>query len=277
MRIEILWQGEAGEAAELPEGLVTIGGDEADFIRVPGLPKSLLSLTVDGSVLCVVSQQTAMIGATRFPPHVARLVLEGDSVVVDQLELRRPLLALAAENRQKVDTALVAKGLLQGGPFTMSESRAATLTCVTGVDLGVVYPLAFTHTVLGRADEVDVRLHDRSVSRQHARLMRRGATFTVEPSRPTNGLFLNGRVVRRPTRLESGDVLELGQTVLRFDGPEQVFEEVTQLIKPEPGPTVELPSARRGREPLTSESWLTVLGLALLLVGLAAVLRATGG
>lgn len=281
MRIEILWQGEACEASELADGVITVGGDEGDAIRVPGLMGGLLVLMVDGSVLSVVSKQIAFIGATRFPPHVARLVLEGDSVVVDQLELRRP--AVTPEHRQRVDTALVIKGLLRGDPFALSHSRAATLTCVTGVDLGTIYPLAFTHTILGRADEVDVRLHDRSVSRQHARLTRRGASATIEPCCPTNGLFLNGRQVRGAKRLKTGDVLELGQTVLRFDGPEQVFEEVTQLVGPEvsaspvpPGPTLELSGAESraaSREPLRLESWLVAVGVVLTVVGLLVVLR----
>ncbi len=263
MHLEILWHGETTEA-HLANGKVSVGGGLDDGVRLEGLPEALLLLTVDEAMLSVTSTQTVLIGSAPFPPHVPSLAVEGEAVLIEGVELRRP--RAPVEARQKVDTAFVTKALLQGD-FVPSQSRAATMTCVAGADLGRIYPLAFTQTLLGRASEVDLQLHDAAVSRHHAKLMRRGAQFTIEPCRSTNGVFVNGRPIRRATKLASGDVVELGQTMLRFDAPVTPFEEATVLMMPEP--TLELPSITVPRRARSVEAWLMALSFALALIGIA--------
>lgn len=283
MRIEIVWHG-AVTPVDLLDGVVTVGGGEADGVRLLGLPPALLELTVAEPRLSVITTRALVIGGARFPPHLPRLVLAGDRVVLnEQGELRRP--ALAPEHRQRMETAHVAKALLQGIALPLGSTRAATLTCVTGIDAGTAFPLAFSQMVVGRADAVEVRLHDRSVSRQHAKLSRRRHHFFVESGSTTNGLYVNGRRVRRRTQLHSGDVLELGQTVLRFDGPEQPYDEVTVLVAADPtpvppGPTVELPELPQPEEVRRSprtESGLVGLGVFLAATGAAIVLKMLAG
>ncbi len=286
MRLDLEWPSEH-LALDLADGVVTVGGSPDDGIQLAGLPAALLTLTLEGPSMVVTARQTVKVGGVACPSHVPRLVLEGETVELPEgYRLHRPL---ERKTRQQVGTALVAKALLQGAPVPAAHSRAATLTCVTGVDVGTTYPLALAKTTIGRA-AVDLRLRDRAVSRTHAQITRHGQDFIVESRASTNGLFVNGHAVRKARRLKTGDVLELGQTLLRFDGPEHVFDELTVSIAAEPvdaaeaaGPTLKLPTAGRPvsseidepEAPLPSaEPWLIRAGVALAVLGLAATFAA---
>ncbi len=284
MRIDIEWHGVTTEA-DLIDGVISAGGGEHDGIRFEGLPAGLVELNVTGNThLSVTAKCTVTIGEVRFTPHVPRLVLEGDTVMLlDGVILRRPAVLVTAERRQNMGTAFVAKSLFSGKGLPMVETRAATLTCVSGVDWGTTFALAFSEVIVGRADEADVRLHDRSVSRRHAKLTRRGPRFTIEPCQATNGLFVNGKSTACRISLNSGDVFELGQTVIRFDGPQDAVEDVTVLVPDEPlrvtvdesafAPAQALaalrPAATPRAKPLTTGSFLMGLGVALTICGAA--------
>ncbi len=69
--------------------------------------------------------------------------------------------------------------------------------------------------VLGRSAPSDVVLADRAISAQHARFDRTAERWVVTDLHSTNGTRVNGRAVRGATRLQSGDVLEVG--AVRFE------------------------------------------------------------
>jgi hypothetical protein len=79
-----------------------------------------------------------------------------------------------------------------------------------------VFELAQDVTVLGRSRRCDIVLTDPNVSRQHAEVRREGGEFVVRDLDSTNGLRVNGRVVRQAA-LRAGDRVELGTTELRFE------------------------------------------------------------
>jgi DNA-binding NtrC family response regulator len=64
--------------------------------------------------------------------------------------------------------------------------------------------------VFGRAPESTVPIQHDSVSRQHARVVRRRADIIVEDLGSRNGTFVNGVAVEGPTRVSSGDELTIG-------------------------------------------------------------------
>lgn len=76
-----------------------------------------------------------------------------------------------------------------------------------------------TH-VIGRSDQADLVIPDRSLSRQHARLIFQDGAWTIEDLGSRNGTLVNRQRIDRPTALQSGDVVALGASTftVRPDG-----------------------------------------------------------
>jgi signal transduction histidine kinase len=68
---------------------------------------------------------------------------------------------------------------------------------------------------LGRENSNAIRLHDTEVSRRHAELRQEEETYRVVDLGSANGTFVNGKMVDQAS-LQSGDRLQLGQTVMLF-------------------------------------------------------------
>jgi pSer/pThr/pTyr-binding forkhead associated (FHA) protein len=70
--------------------------------------------------------------------------------------------------------------------------------------------------VLGR-DGADLALHDAKVSRRHAEIGLYGPdAFIVRDLASTNGTRVNGRRVSDRQKLKNGDLIEVGETAIRF-------------------------------------------------------------
>ncbi|MET0403872.1 MAG: FHA domain-containing protein, partial [Cystobacter sp.] len=159
-------------------------------------------------------------------------------------------------------------------------SRAASLQCLAGADVGRRFALAEARTELGRGLQVDVRLRDLAVSRHHARIQQHEGTFLLEDQDSPNGVYLNGQRVEAPRPLQDGDVIELGRTLLRFQAPAaEPPTEVPPTERPPEEAPPDAPAAAAGEPPPEPEStpartrgrWeggLLALGAGLALVGL---------
>lgn len=233
MRIEIIWN-EDTTKLDLADGCVTVGGSTKDGIFIEGLPHALLTFTVEGESLSVLSQRSVRIGEALFPARIPRLVLEGEELKLpNDVIVRRVEDTKKRDTRKTIGTAFVAKELLATGEIELQATRAASLTCVTGFDQGRTFPIAFEHNIIGRADDAQIRVRDRAVSRQHAVLKRKNGDYVLEPViSAMNGAYVNGTLVRRSTTLKTGDTIEVGHTVLRFDGAERAPEERTVVSAP---------------------------------------------
>ena len=285
MRIDIIWN-DATTTVDLADGLATVGGSPGDGICIEGLPHGLLTLRLVGRQLSVTAQRSVRVGDALFPARVARLLIDGEDLKLpNDVVIRRVIDQQKRDSRKLVGTAFVAQELLSGD-CNPEETRAATLTCVTGLDQGRVFPIPFDNNVIGRADEAAIRIRDRAVSRAHVRLVRLGREYVLQlVTSSMNGVYVNGLLLKKNTALKTGDVVEVGQTILRFDNSERAPEErtaviaepskspqlqeapVTVPVAAEPAPTLALP-------PLPSrvslETVLMSAGLALTLLGVAA-------
>jgi PAS domain S-box-containing protein len=88
------------------------------------------------------------------------------------------------------------------------ESRDSAL-------VGRVFPIGEGLSI-GRRDNAGLRLLDRSVSRDHARLLVAGDDYTLIDLGTTNGTFVNGNRIER-VLLQVGDMVRVGlHTVMRF-------------------------------------------------------------
>jgi hypothetical protein len=85
-------------------------------------------------------------------------------------------------------------------------------------DSGRTVDLVADVTTVGRAEGVDVRIEDPSVSRLHAELVRRGSfVYVSDLGLSANGTRVNGRPVGRRV-LAEGDVLTFGLARCRVGG-----------------------------------------------------------
>jgi serine phosphatase RsbU (regulator of sigma subunit) len=71
-------------------------------------------------------------------------------------------------------------------------------------------------TTIGRAEDSDIRLPDRSLSRRHAEILqRRDGCYLVDLG-STNGTYLNGARVPQESALHDGDVITVGEVTLVY-------------------------------------------------------------
>lgn len=78
------------------------------------------------------------------------------------------------------------------------------------------FKLARAEVLIGRGEKCGVQLQVASVSREHVKIEFKLGTYIATDQQSSNGLVVNGRNVRR-TSLRDGDVLQLGEAILRID------------------------------------------------------------
>jgi predicted component of type VI protein secretion system len=96
----------------------------------------------------------------------------------------------------------------------VAELGEARLFVLAGPDLARSFPLGERST-LGRSDECEVVLRDRSISRKHAALVRQGERWFVQDLGSTNGVSKDGKRGER-FELADGDEFKLGDLPLRL-------------------------------------------------------------
>ncbi len=95
------------------------------------------------------------------------------------------------------------------------------LAVVGGPLSGRTWPLSEGEVTLGRSAQADIRLDDTSVSRIHCRLTVDGDGFTVDDAGSTNGTWVGGVRLDRPTRLRPGQLIEVGTCLLEVRAPKE--------------------------------------------------------
>jgi Protein of unknown function (DUF3662)/FHA domain len=78
-------------------------------------------------------------------------------------------------------------------------------------------PIGPGGSVIGRSGDADIVIAAHEVSRRHAQIVPDRDGWTLTDLDSTNGVRLNGRPVGVTTRLQDGDVIELGAVELIFE------------------------------------------------------------
>src|SRR5436190_19178940 len=118
---------------------------------------------------------------------------------------------------------------------TIRRDLKPALVFLSGELIAVPIPLEREDVILGRALEADVRINDTQVSRQHARITampsesRVSMDYVLHDLDSRNGTFINGRRIKRE-KLENGDKITVGSTILRFDLLDEIDREYQQQI-----------------------------------------------
>lgn len=107
--------------------------------------------------------------------------------------------------------ATAAMGAGAGGGAPRLRVRTAP-----GLRDGSAYDLS-GEVLLGRGDDVDIRLQDSFASSRHARLIPQGETTVLEDLGSTNGTRLNGEPLAGPQPLHPGDRIQIGDSEFAFE------------------------------------------------------------
>jgi pSer/pThr/pTyr-binding forkhead associated (FHA) protein len=107
----------------------------------------------------------------------------------------------------------------QPAPLQQTAGRGPCLVALSAPNRGRVFPLPPSGPIsewsIGRDASAAVRLVDRAVSKQHARIRQQGSRWRIEHVGATNQLFVNGAAVET-VELQPGDRIRLGRTELQF-------------------------------------------------------------
>jgi pSer/pThr/pTyr-binding forkhead associated (FHA) protein len=96
---------------------------------------------------------------------------------------------------------------------------------------GAIYELNGDEIAVGRGSRNQIVIHDNEVSRDHCRLIRLVDDYEVRDLNSSNGTFVNGQRVVNPIPLQSGALIELGDSItleyerLRVNLPDLTAEE----------------------------------------------------
>lgn len=126
-------------------------------------------------------------------------------------------------------------------PTSAPEPRTgACLLVIKGREIGRDFRLRRKNYILGRDPDLDIPVHDESVSRRHAQIEIQHNPDTHEPRywltdlQSTNHTYVNRKQIER-VELHDGDKIRLGETILKFallDEVEARFHrEIRDLIR----------------------------------------------
>ena len=97
-----------------------------------------------------------------------------------------------------------------------SRSQARKLVVTEGALAGTTLALTDAPVTLGRADDSTLVISDDYASTRHARLVPNDGAWTLEDLGSTNGTYLAGAKVVRPTPVPIGQQIRIGKTVLEL-------------------------------------------------------------
>ncbi len=94
--------------------------------------------------------------------------------------------------------------------------RGVKLVGIDGPVAGQVFPITKKEVTIGRAEDRDIRIEDKVVSRRHCKIVEEEDGFYLIDENSTNGTFIgNMRIARE--KLKEGDLIRIGESLLRFE------------------------------------------------------------
>jgi Zn-dependent protease len=125
------------------------------------------------------------------------------------------------------------------GPCIFSDPLAAESV---GGQTAPSFVIVKGETHIGRMMDNDVVLFDEEVSRHHAVITRDpSGSYLVEDLQSTNGTFLNGTCLKKPSPVKAGDELKIWKTTLHFGETSTPPEKQSGALPLNPAPTLVRP------------------------------------
>lgn len=92
----------------------------------------------------------------------------------------------------------------------------ASLNIIQGAQAGKHFELSKRPLSIGREAGRDIQLLDPKVSRKHAMVRFEEGGYVIAVASARNGLKINGEKIAEQARLNEGDQLAMGDTVMQF-------------------------------------------------------------
>lgn len=93
--------------------------------------------------------------------------------------------------------------------------RKCVLSIVEGDEKGKKFTLSKNITTIGKKEDNDITLSDKTISRKHAEIEYLADSFILRDHDSTNGTYLNGSRVKE-AYLSPGDRIKIGKTLMEF-------------------------------------------------------------
>lgn len=216
---KLTYESEAGpQEVILKAGdLVTLGRGEANSLIVPLARVSRNHARIEWdldrfALRDLGSSNGTFLNGQRIQPHHPYPLSDGDEIRLESFALHFHLIPLPTVDRH-LDTMTTVHGLKPGA------ANLARLEVAGGPEAGKAFVLDREVTTIGRLSQNaawEIKLNDRTVSRPHLRIERRGSAYILSDLGSANGTMLNGLFVIEPVVLSDGDEIRLGETVLVF-------------------------------------------------------------
>lgn len=104
-------------------------------------------------------------------------------------------------------------------PESAKVSAPPYLRVISGAEKlpGITETLVISDdTLIGRADECQIKIDDPFVSSEHARIYRKGKNFYIADMGSHNGTYINGKLIHKPELIEDGDEIMIQDVQLVF-------------------------------------------------------------
>ena len=237
------------------ERLVLGRGEGADLrLPDPSVSHRHATLRAKGAEYTLVDEGSSngtFIGGVRLLPQSPRIVKSGDLLRVGRVWIEVKMGELAATPDLALATRELALALVSQAMHAIGDDVTPKVRVVEGPDLGAVLPLTDEGRtyVIGRGERCDLLLADPDASREHAQVVRRGATVMVRDAGARNGVQMGESKLPRGRDVvwRSPTMLRLAGTVLALDEPVALA-----LSELESGADEALPPGEAPKEPAPS-------------------------
>ncbi|MCS6798153.1 MAG: FHA domain-containing protein [Myxococcota bacterium] len=144
----------------------------------------------------------------------------GDRITIGDYQLSLQLDGAQAEAAPPFGVVADAQTAMLAAP--PDRPPPARLVMLTPPAPGAEFALSRPRTRIGRAEDLDAWINHKSISREHAEVVRDGEALKIRDLGSSNGIRVNGKDVSEAV-LQPGDIVELGQVRFRFVGEGEAY------------------------------------------------------
>lgn len=101
--------------------------------------------------------------------------------------------------------------------YSAALGKRALLVILSRKGFGATFVVDQPHSVLGRQSDCEFVIDDPLLSRRHCAVsLDEAGDYFIEDLNSTNSTFLNSRKLQEKSRLQYGDRIVIGNTIMRF-------------------------------------------------------------